>query len=78
MKSLRIFLALGVLDYCYRRDGDQMQQLLLRELQNWSGKKCLSLAVAASHRALLAHPCSEIILADLEKTIDRKVIVFGR
>lgn len=35
------------------------------ELQNWSGQTCLSLAVAANHRALLAHPCSQIILADL-------------
>lgn len=57
--------ALEVLDYCYRQDDDQTQQLLTCELQNWSGQTCLSLAVAANHRALLAHPCSQIILADL-------------
>lgn len=54
-----------MLDYCYRQDDDQTQQLLTCELQNWSGQTCLSLAVAANHRALLAHPCSQIILADL-------------
>lgn len=53
------------MDYCYRQDDDQAQQLLTVELQNWSGQTCLSLAVAANHRALLAHPCSQIILADL-------------
>ncbi|XP_072942327.1 transient receptor potential cation channel trpm [Epargyreus clarus] len=57
--------ALELLDYCYRLDDDQAQQLLTCELQNWSGQTCLSLAVAANHRALLAHPCSQIILADL-------------
>ncbi|CAG9564216.1 unnamed protein product [Danaus chrysippus] len=57
--------ALELLDYCYRQDDDQAQQLLTCELQNWSGQTCLSLAVAANHRALLAHPCSQIILADL-------------
>ncbi|XP_066244869.1 transient receptor potential cation channel trpm isoform X10 [Euwallacea similis] len=58
-------IALEVLDYCYRQDDSQTQQLLTCELQNWSGQTCLSLAVAANHRALLAHPCSQIILADL-------------
>ncbi|ERL88775.1 hypothetical protein D910_06157, partial [Dendroctonus ponderosae] len=58
-------IALEVLDYCYRQDDDQTQQLLTCELRNWSGQTCLSLAVAANHRALLAHPCSQIILADL-------------
>lgn len=53
------------MDYCYRQDDDQAQQMLTVELQNWSGQTCLSLAVAANHRALLAHPCSQIILADL-------------
>jgi len=57
--------ALELLDFCYRQHDDQTQQLLTCELQNWSGQTCLSLAVAANHRALLAHPCSQIILADL-------------
>lgn len=60
-----LFSALELLDFCYRQDDDQAQQLLTCELQNWSGQTCLSLAVAANHRALLAHPCSQIILADL-------------
>lgn len=59
------YSALELLDYSYRQDDDQAQQLLTCELQNWSGQTCLSLAVAANHRALLAHPCSQIILADL-------------
>lgn len=54
-----------LLDFCYRQDDDQTQQLLTSELKNWSGQTCLSLAVTANHRALLAHPCSQIILADL-------------
>ncbi|XP_027836600.2 transient receptor potential cation channel trpm [Aphis gossypii] len=58
-------ISLELLDYCYRQDDDQAQQMLTVELQNWSGQTCLSLAVAANHRALLAHPCSQIILADL-------------
>lgn len=59
------YTALELLDYCYRQDDDQTQQLLTSELQNWSGQTCLSLAVTANHRPLLAHPCSQIILADL-------------
>jgi transient receptor potential cation channel subfamily M member 3 len=39
--------------------------MLTCELQNWSGQTCLGLAVAANHRPLIAHPCSQIILADL-------------
>lgn len=62
---LNFVTALELLDFCYRQNDDQTQQLLTCELQNWSGQTCLSLAVAANHRALLAHPCSQIILADL-------------
>lgn len=58
-------LAVDLLDYCYREDDDQTKQLLECELQNWSGQTCLGLAVAANHRPLLSHPCSQIILADL-------------
>lgn len=63
--KFKISLALELLDYCYRQDDDQAQQLLTVEMQNWSGQTCLSLAVAANHRALIAHPLSQIILADL-------------
>lgn len=76
-------IALELLDYCYRQDDDQTQQLLTCELQNWSGQTCLSLAVSANHRPLLAHPCSQIILADLwmgglrtRKNTNLKVIIF--
>lgn len=76
-------IALELLDYCYRQDDDQTQQLLTCELQNWSGQTCLSLAVAANHRPLLAHPCSQIILADLwmgglrtRKNTNLKVVIF--
>lgn len=75
-------IALELLDYSYRQDDDQTQQLLTCELQNWSGQTCLSLAVAANHRQLLAHPCSQIILADLwmgglrtRKNTNLKVII---
>lgn len=54
-----------LLDYCYRCDADKAQRLLTCELHSWSNQSCLSLAVAANHRALLAHPCSQVILADL-------------
>ncbi|XP_065366782.1 transient receptor potential cation channel trpm isoform X7 [Calliphora vicina] len=54
-----------LLDFSYRTDGEKAQRLLTCELHSWSNQSCLSLAVAANHRALLAHPCSQVILADL-------------
>lgn len=56
---------LKLLDFCYRIDAERAQRLLTCELHSWSNQSCLSLAVAANHRALLAHPCSQVILADL-------------
>ncbi|XP_062708443.1 transient receptor potential cation channel trpm isoform X7 [Aedes albopictus] len=56
---------LKLLDFCYRQDAERAQRLLTCELQSWSSQSCLSLAVAANHRAILAHPCSQVILADL-------------
>lgn len=56
---------LKLLDFCYRQDAERAQRLLTCELQSWSSQSCLSLAVSANHRALLAHPCSQVILADL-------------
>ncbi|XP_023715703.1 transient receptor potential cation channel trpm isoform X3 [Cryptotermes secundus] len=58
-------IALELLDYCYKQRVDQAKQLLTCELQNWSKETCLNLAVAANHLALLAHPCSQMVLADL-------------
>lgn len=56
---------LKLLDFCYRQDQEKTQKLLTCELTTWSNQSCLSLAVAANHRSILAHPCSQIILADL-------------
>lgn len=56
---------LRLLDFCYRQDAEKTQKLLTCELTSWSNQSCLSLAVAANHRAILAHPCSQVILADL-------------
>ncbi|XP_055688814.1 transient receptor potential cation channel trpm isoform X3 [Lutzomyia longipalpis] len=56
---------LKLLDFCHRQDGERTQRLLTCELNSWSSQSCLSLAVAANHRPLLAHPCSQVILADL-------------
>jgi transient receptor potential cation channel subfamily M protein 3 len=56
---------LKLLDFCYRQDPIKTQKLLTCELTSWSNQSCLSLAVAANHRAILAHPCSQIILSDL-------------
>ncbi|XP_076047574.1 transient receptor potential cation channel, subfamily M isoform X4 [Oratosquilla oratoria] len=58
-------LALEVLGYCYQQDDDRAHQLLTYELKNWSKQTCLSLAVTVNHRALLSHPCCQILLADL-------------
>lgn len=76
---------LKLLDFCYRQDQDKAQRLLTCELNSWSSQSCLSLAVAANHRALLAHPCSQVILADLwmgalrtRKNTNLKVSVRGR
>lgn len=61
------FEARGVklLDFCYRVDPLKTQKLLTCELTSWSNQSCLSLAVAANHRSILAHPCSQIILAEM-------------
>ena len=40
-------------------------KILTYELKNWSKQTCMSLAVSAGHQKLLAHPCSQIQLADL-------------
>lgn len=60
-----MYIGLKLLDFCYRQDAEKTQRLLTCELNSWSSQSCLSLAVAANHRALLAHPCSQVILADL-------------
>lgn len=56
---------LKLLDFSYRVDPMKTQKLLTCELTSWSNQSCLSLAVAANHRPILAHPCSQIILAEM-------------
>ena len=58
-------LALGVLEQCYRENGDKTCQLLTYELKNWSDWTCLSLAVIAHHQEFVAHKCCQMILNDL-------------
>ncbi|CAG0882990.1 unnamed protein product [Darwinula stevensoni] len=58
-------LSLELLDFCYRHDSDMTAQLLTYELNNWGKMTSLSLAVSAGHKAFLAHPCAQILLADL-------------
>ncbi|CAL8106793.1 unnamed protein product [Orchesella dallaii] len=58
-------LSLSLLDSCYRSDGKLARQLLTMELECFSKQTCLSLAVFASHRMLLGHPCCQLLLADL-------------
>ncbi|GAB6029581.1 hypothetical protein CHUAL_005324 [Chamberlinius hualienensis] len=58
-------LALELLDYCYRQNDFIAMQMLTYELNTWGNQTCLTLAVAANHVQLLAHPCCQILLADL-------------
>ena len=58
-------LAMDILDHCYQQDDDVTQQLLTYELKYWSEQTCLSLAVAASCREFIAHPCCQILLTDM-------------
>jgi len=58
-------LAIQLLEICYRTDDDATQYLLTQELKHWSKQTCLSLAIAASHRDFIAHPCVQLLLNDL-------------
>ncbi|XP_074651257.1 transient receptor potential cation channel subfamily M member 3-like [Tubulanus polymorphus] len=58
-------LALELLDHCYQQDDEATQQLLTYELKYWSDQTCLSLAVSACHRDLIAHPCCQMLLTDM-------------
>ncbi|VDN01629.1 unnamed protein product [Thelazia callipaeda] len=57
--------SLNLLNHCYLQDDSQTLRLLTAELPNWSHYTCLSLAVVAHHLRFLAHPCCQILLADL-------------
>jgi transient receptor potential cation channel subfamily M protein 3 len=58
-------LSLELLDCCYKHDDAQTLQLLTYELSYWGSETCLSLAVIVNNKAFLAHPCCQILLADL-------------
>uniref|UniRef100_A0A0R3RIK4 LSDAT_euk domain-containing protein n=1 Tax=Elaeophora elaphi TaxID=1147741 RepID=A0A0R3RIK4_9BILA len=58
-------LSLSLLEHCYNYDDAQTLQLLTYELINWGNETCLSLAVMVNNKQFLAHPCCQILLADL-------------
>ncbi|KAL3120637.1 hypothetical protein niasHT_007929 [Heterodera trifolii] len=58
-------LSLELLDHCYKEDDAQTLQLLTYELSYWGHQTCLSLAVIVNNKQFLAHPCCQILLADL-------------
>uniref|UniRef100_A0A8L8KAX7 LSDAT_euk domain-containing protein n=1 Tax=Heligmosomoides polygyrus TaxID=6339 RepID=A0A8L8KAX7_HELPZ len=58
-------LSLELLEHCYHQDDAQTLQLLTYELSNWGCQTCLSLAVIVNNKQFLAHPCCQILLADL-------------
>uniref|UniRef100_A0A0N5BXB8 LSDAT_euk domain-containing protein n=1 Tax=Strongyloides papillosus TaxID=174720 RepID=A0A0N5BXB8_STREA len=58
-------LSLDLLDCCYRQDDDKTLQLLTYELKYWGHETNLSLAVVANNKQFIAHPCCQMLLADL-------------
>lgn len=40
-------------------------KMMTAELPNWGHQTCLSLAVIANNKRLLAHPCCQVLLAEL-------------
>ncbi|CAG9538250.1 unnamed protein product [Cercopithifilaria johnstoni] len=58
-------LSLSLLEHCYHYDDAQTLQLLTYELISWGNETCLSLAVMVNNKQFLAHPCCQILLADL-------------
>ncbi|PIC34278.1 hypothetical protein B9Z55_013983 [Caenorhabditis nigoni] len=57
--------AIELVDQCYRADHDRTLRLLRMELPHWGNNNCLSLAVLANTKTFLAHPCCQILLAEL-------------
>jgi len=58
-------LAMDLLDHCYKINDYFTQILLTYHLSNWSDQTCLSLAVCASHRALVAQTCCQVLLTEM-------------
>ncbi|CAG0913584.1 unnamed protein product [Notodromas monacha] len=57
--------AVQLMDFCYRQERELTQQLLTVELSAFGRMTCLSLAYVANHSEFLAHPCPQMLLADL-------------
>ncbi|CAJ0944633.1 unnamed protein product, partial [Mesorhabditis belari] len=58
-------MSLELLDHVYTQDDAVALQLLTYELKQWGNETCLSLAVIVNNKHFLAHPCCQILLADL-------------
>uniref|UniRef100_A0A914E6R5 Uncharacterized protein n=1 Tax=Acrobeloides nanus TaxID=290746 RepID=A0A914E6R5_9BILA len=58
-------LSFELLNHCYQQDGETTMRLLTAELPNWGHHTCLSLAVISNVKRFLAHPCCQILLAEL-------------
>ncbi len=57
--------ACDLLDYCYRKNSRRAQQLLVREMPNWSYRTCLELAFRGRNYRVLSHQCAQLVLEDL-------------
>uniref|UniRef100_A0A1I8BFI2 LSDAT_euk domain-containing protein n=1 Tax=Meloidogyne hapla TaxID=6305 RepID=A0A1I8BFI2_MELHA len=57
--------SLELLNHCHEQDQRMTMRLLSAELPNWGQQTCLSLAVIANNKRFLAHPCCQILLAEL-------------
>uniref|UniRef100_A0A914LE80 TRPM SLOG domain-containing protein n=1 Tax=Meloidogyne incognita TaxID=6306 RepID=A0A914LE80_MELIC len=57
--------SLELLNHCHEQDQRMTMRLLGAELPNWGQQSCLSLAVIANNKRFLAHPCCQILLAEL-------------
>ncbi|KAL3117473.1 hypothetical protein niasHT_003221 [Heterodera trifolii] len=57
--------SLELLHNCHQQDSQLTMRLLTAELPNWGHRTCLSLAVIANNKRFLAHPCCQILLAEL-------------
>ncbi|CEF65614.1 Transient receptor potential cation channel subfamily M member 1 [Strongyloides ratti] len=58
-------LSLELLEHCYQQDDRQTKKMLTTQLPNWGHHTCLSLAFLANNKEFLAHPCCQILLAEL-------------
>ncbi|KAI6182347.1 hypothetical protein M3Y97_00370500 [Aphelenchoides bicaudatus] len=58
-------LSIEVLSHCHDQDDAKTMRLLTAELSHWGNHTCLSLAVVANNKRFLAHPCCQILLAEL-------------